>query len=137
MLWCLVLFCPTLCGPMDWSLPDSSVHEIFQGRMLEWVAISYSRGSSRPKDRTHISESPALAGGFFTTVLPGKAKLFGYRRCLCLHLEKNYTPIEKYEHSSCLLFLPAVGMVSLFNFSCLRRVRVSCFNYFNLHFYDE
>ena len=35
--------CPTLCDPMDWSLPDSSVHGIFQARILEWVAISFSR----------------------------------------------------------------------------------------------
>ena len=36
--------CPTLCGPMDCSLPGSSVHGIFQARVLEWVAISFSRG---------------------------------------------------------------------------------------------
>ena len=40
---------------MDCSLPGSSVHEIFQARILEWVAISYSRGSSWPRDQTHIS----------------------------------------------------------------------------------
>ena len=39
----------TLCDPMNGSLQVSSVHGIFQGRMLEWVAISYSRGSSRPR----------------------------------------------------------------------------------------
>ena len=38
--------CPTLCDPMDYSLPGSSVHGIFQARVLEWVAISFSRGSS-------------------------------------------------------------------------------------------
>ena len=38
--------CPTLCDPMDCSLPGSSVHGIFQARVLEWVAISFSRGSS-------------------------------------------------------------------------------------------
>ena len=37
--------CPTLCDPMDCSLPHSSVHGIFQARVLEWVAISFSRGS--------------------------------------------------------------------------------------------
>ena len=46
---------PTLYDPIDCSLPGSSVHEIFQARILEWVAISYSRGSSWPKDQTHIS----------------------------------------------------------------------------------
>ena len=47
--------CLTLCDPVDCSLPGSSVHGIFQARILEWVAISSPRGSSQPKDRTHIS----------------------------------------------------------------------------------
>ena len=38
--------CPTLCDPMDCSLPGSSIHGIFQARVLEWVAISFSRRSS-------------------------------------------------------------------------------------------
>ena len=42
--------CPTLCDPMDCSLAGSSVHGIFQARVLEWVAISFSRRSSRPRD---------------------------------------------------------------------------------------
>ena len=42
--------CPTLCDPMDCSLPGFSVHGILQARLLEWVAISFSRGSSRPRD---------------------------------------------------------------------------------------
>ena len=44
-----------LCDPTDYSLPGSSVHGIFQAGILEWVAISYSGGSSRPRDRTHVS----------------------------------------------------------------------------------
>ena len=47
--------CLTLCDPMDCSLQGSSIHGIFQARILEWVAISSSRGYSRPRDRTHIS----------------------------------------------------------------------------------
>ena len=47
--------CPTLCNPVDCSLPGSSVHGILQARVLEWVAISFSRGSSRPRDRTQVS----------------------------------------------------------------------------------
>ena len=39
-----------LCGPMDYSLPGSSIRGIFQARVLEWVAISFSMGFSRPKD---------------------------------------------------------------------------------------
>ena len=52
----LYLFsCPTLCHPMDCSLPGSSVDEIFQAIVLEWIAISFSRGSSQPRDRTRVS----------------------------------------------------------------------------------
>ena len=47
--------CPTLCDPMDPTPPGSSVHGIFQARILEWVAISFSRRSSRPKDWTWVS----------------------------------------------------------------------------------
>ena len=47
--------CPTLCDPMDCSLPGSSVHGIFQAIVLEWVAISFSSGSSRPRDGTQVS----------------------------------------------------------------------------------
>ena len=47
--------CPTLCNPMDYSLPGSSVHGIFQAIVLEWIVISFSRGSSRPRDRSRVS----------------------------------------------------------------------------------
>ena len=43
-----------LCDPMDYSLPGSSVHGIFQAIVLEWIAISFSSGSSRPRDRTQV-----------------------------------------------------------------------------------
>ena len=52
---CCVLSCVWLCDPMDCSLPGSSVHGILQTKILEWVAISYSRGSSQPRDPTHVS----------------------------------------------------------------------------------
>ena len=55
--------CLTLCNPMDYSLPGSSVHGVFQARVLEWVAISFSRGSSRPRDRTRVSH---IAGRRFS-----------------------------------------------------------------------
>ena len=56
--------CPTLCDPIDCSPTGSSVHEILQARILEWVAIPFSRGSSHPKDWTQVSR---IAGGFFTS----------------------------------------------------------------------
>ena len=54
--------CLTLCNHMDCSLPGSSVHGIFQARVLEWVAISFSRKSSWPRDRTQVSH---IAGRCF------------------------------------------------------------------------
>ena len=47
--------CPILCDPMDCSLSGSSVYGIFQARVQEWIAISFSRGSSRPRNRTQVS----------------------------------------------------------------------------------
>ena len=47
--------CPTLCDPMDYSVPGSSLHGSLQARILEWVTMSFSRGSSRPRDRTQVS----------------------------------------------------------------------------------
>ena len=47
--------CLTLCDPTDCSLSGSSVHGIFQARVLEWIAISFSRGSSQPRARTQVS----------------------------------------------------------------------------------
>ena len=47
--------CPTLCNPMDCSPPGSSIHGIFQARVLGWVAISFSRESSQPRDWTCVS----------------------------------------------------------------------------------
>ena len=46
--------CLTLCDPKDCSLPGSSVHGILQARILEWVAIPFSRGSSQPRDQTWV-----------------------------------------------------------------------------------
>ena len=57
--------CPTLSNPRDCSLPGSSVHGIFQARVLEWVAISFSRGSSRPRDGTQVS---CIPGRRFRTI---------------------------------------------------------------------
>ena len=70
--------CLALCDPMDCSPPGSSVHGISQAMenglpLLEWVAISFFRGSSSPKDQTHIS---CTAGRFFTTEPPGKQFFF-------------------------------------------------------------
>ena len=61
--------CLTLCNSMDYSLPGFSVHENLQARMLERVAIPFSRGSSQPRDGTQVSHT---AGGFLLYETPGK-----------------------------------------------------------------
>ena len=61
--------CLMLCDPMDCSPPGSSVHGILQARILEWVAMPSSRGSSWPRDQTWVS---CIAGRFFTAEPPGR-----------------------------------------------------------------
>ena len=74
IIWCIYIqwniamlslaqSCLILCNPMDCSPPGSSVHGNLQARILEWVAIPFSRGSSQPRDQTQVSHS---AGRFFT-----------------------------------------------------------------------
>ena len=65
--------CPTLCDPMDYSLPGSSICGVFQARILEWVAISFSRRSSPPRDRTQVSQT---AGRLFTVCAIREAPFF-------------------------------------------------------------
>ena len=65
----VVQSCPTLCDPMDCSLPGSSLHRIFQARVLERVAVCISRGSSQPRDQTG---SPALHADALPSEPPGK-----------------------------------------------------------------
>ena len=65
-----------LCNPMDCSPPGSSVHGILQARILEWVAVPSSRGSSPPRDRPPVF---CVAGGFFITEPPGKPRIITYQ----------------------------------------------------------
>ena len=58
--------CPTLCNPMDYT-----IHGILQAGILEWAAFPFSRGSSRPRDRTQVS---CIAGRFFTSWATGKPR---------------------------------------------------------------
>ena len=75
-----------LFDSMDCSLPGSSVHGVFQARILEWVAISYSRGSSQPRDRTSLSCVSCIAGGYFATEPPRKPYAAAKSLKLCLTL---------------------------------------------------
>ena len=69
--------CPTLCDPMDCSPPGSTVHGILQARILEWVAIPFSRGSSWPRNQSWVS---FIAGGFLTVWATREAWGFKQRR---------------------------------------------------------
>ena len=64
--------CPSLCDPINYSPPGSTVHGILQARMLEWVAISSLWDLPNPGIELTSLASSALAGGFFTTEPPGK-----------------------------------------------------------------
>ena len=65
----LLQLCLTLCNPMECNLPGSSVHGILHARILEWVSMSSSRGSSPPRVWIHVS---CITGGFFTAGPLGK-----------------------------------------------------------------
>ena len=78
-MWVIVAqLCPSLCDPMDCSLPASFVHGILQARILEWAAISFPRGSSWPRDWTQVSY---IASRFFT--------IWATRGSLCLYVESK------------------------------------------------
>ena len=81
---CISHLCPTLCDPIDYSPPDFSVHGISQARILEWVAILFSRGSSQPRDRTEVS---CIAGRFFIA--------WTTREAYALGISSEKTIIEK------------------------------------------
>ena len=75
-IMCLVTrLCLTLCDPMDCSPSGSSVLGILQARILEWVAMPFSRGSSQPKIKPR---SPTLQVDSLPSELPGKPKLYNY-----------------------------------------------------------
>ena len=69
--------CPAVCDPRDCSLPDSSVPGILQARILEWVAVFFSRGSSWPRNWTWVSAPPALQADALPSEPPGKPSLYG------------------------------------------------------------
>ena len=77
----------TLYSPMDYSPPGSSVHGILQARVLEWGAISCSRGFCWPRCWTHVSHVSRVAGVFLTTVPPGKPQIYAFH--------KFYKPVKQ------------------------------------------
>ena len=89
--------CPTLWDAMACSSPGSTVHVISQARILEWVAISFSRGSSQPRDGTSIYGISCLAVGLFTTEPSGKLMYL----CIFCNWEKQKTKNKKQTFKSC------------------------------------
>ena len=81
----------SLSPHMDCSPPGSSVHRVFQARILEWVAISFSRGSSQPRDwnctASHVAPTPG--DGFFTTEPPGKPTLSSIIKIKCSYIQSK------------------------------------------------
>ena len=75
--------CPTIYDPMDCSPPGSLVHGIFQAWILEWVAISFSRGSSGPRDRTQVSR---IVGRCFTVWATREAPGLGSNKSVWIYL---------------------------------------------------
>ena len=73
----VIQWCPTLCNPMDYSPPGSSVHGVLQARILEWVTMPSSRGSSWPRDQTRVS---CIAHRFFT--------IWAIRKLFCSMINK-------------------------------------------------
>ena len=85
--------CLTLLDPMDCSPSGFSVHGALQARLLEWIAVPSSRGSSQPRDQTYIFyTSAALAGQFFTSRSTWEAQYWTYQYFNIL--ESNVVPFD-------------------------------------------
>ena len=82
--------CPIFCSPMDYSLPGSSVHGIFQARILEYTAISFSRGSFQPRDRTWVSWIAGICFTFWATKEAPCVKIHSNSGfCNCSHMAET------------------------------------------------
>ena len=89
-----------LCHPMDCSLPASFVYGITQARILEWVAISSFRGSSWPRDQTHLSCVSCIADIFFTCWAIREACYYWKTICLLIITQWPMTDSVKRAHFS-------------------------------------
>ena len=81
----------TLCDPVDCSPPGSSIHGILQARILEWVAISFSRGSSRPRDQTWVSH---ILGRRFTILVTREVPLIIKEMQIKTIVRYHLTPVQ-------------------------------------------
>ena len=114
--------CLTVCGPMDCSLPGSSIHGIFKARILEWVAISFSRGCSQPKGIRH--GSPTLQADSLLSEPPENNPVSW----------KKLSSLAQEYHGSCLSFLFHHGHLSnlpiqFLNCSSIIKIKPSSWGY--------
>ena len=92
----VTLLCPTVCDPMDCTSPGSSVHGILQARILEWVAIPFSRGFPQPRNRTQVS---CIAADSLPFEPPGKLQQITYLHAL------KFTQAQEFDTGSVLICL--------------------------------
>ena len=120
------LVCQILCSPMDCSLPGSSVHGTFQVRILEWVAMPSSRGSSQPSDWTHVS---GIAGGFFIhwATWEGLTMSLTPNKCPTLQILPQSWLLNNPAYSKYLL-IPSYSNVSI----TLSVLKIHCYSYYEI-----
>ena len=111
----------TFCNPIDSSFPGSSVHRIFQERILDWVANSFSRASSWPSDWMTEFVTPALAGRFFITESPGQphSNLNIYQRETSLPSLSPHFPSSVPSLSPSPFYLASFNVKLILFFACM------------------
>ena len=97
-LWKVMLCCLTLCDTMDCSLPGSGVHGILQARILEWVAMPSSRGSSQSRGRTQVS---SVVGRSFTSWATRETR--GKEYITANYIKSNLANVSK-SKETCILW---------------------------------
>ena len=138
-MYVCVLSCVWLCDPVDWSPPGSSVHGISQAIMLEWVATSFSRGSSWPRSWTQVS---CIAGRFFTVCATREAQ-YSWIRVLIFLTEINWVyvlfQILNCLSHSCHLdvsfpFFFLLWLCGIFHMSVFLRYHISSFAFYGFRY---
>ena len=106
---CCAQLCLTLCDPMDYSPSGSSVHGISQARLLQWVAISFSSGSSRPRDQTWVSSISCIAKG----ILYHWATLESQALCERPQNKKSFEQRSKNDRKASLLMFQVLDLQTI------------------------
>ena len=105
--------CLTLCDPMDCSLPSSSVHGLFQAILLKWIAISFSKGCSQPRDRTWVSRIRDRRFTIRATKMVCYSHLFkSFPQFVLIRIVKGFnivgeTEVDVFLEFPCFLYEPA------------------------------